>query len=207
MDQRRQFISVTAVLIASVSFLALVCIAVAVRGPVEPSSQRFDPTPPQPVASHPVDFAPRALPDGQPAPKPSLRSTLPVGIQHFEPDTKAEADYAIRQGVYRQANINDERRLVVQSEGRGQLVLDFVGIPAAMVGANRVVIETTWAVEGDDVTFTLHGGNPKESYQRVLAWSLDEVTRFHIEDFQQDELTLVRATDGEVFRWVKEIAE
>lgn len=126
--------------------------------------------------------------------------------QPFEPLPLDEPKYSIQQGVYRQAGVAEQHHLVVESEGKGRLVLDFAGIPAFVVGASRVVIDTTWEVEEDDVVFTVHGGDPHNAYRRVLGLALEEVTRFHITSFGEESLRLVRASDGEVFRWVR-IAE
>ena len=137
--------------------------------------------------------------------RPGQASVAPVApavaVAVAEPEK-----YAIASGVYRQAGVSDVRRLVVESNGRGQLVLDFEGLAAIVVGSSRVAIDTTWEVEGEEVVFTLHGGTPEASYGRVLNFALEEVTRFSIAEFGEDALTLVRVPDGEIFRWERVVA-
>lgn len=128
-------------------------------------------------------------------------TSLPPASPVVAASTPEPEKYTIASGVYRQAGVTDVRRLVVESNGRGQLVLDFDGLAEIVVGSPRVAIDTTWEVEGNDVVFTLHGGTPESSYRRVLNFALEEVTRFRIAEFSPDGLKLVRLPDGEVFQW------
>ncbi len=116
--------------------------------------------------------------------------------------TPEKPKYAVAPGVYSQANAESgERLLSIDGDNRGRLVISLPTISALIVGAEKVVIDTTWEVEEDDVTFVLHGGRPQASYERLLAVALEESTRFHIRAWAEASLTLERVSDGEMFEW------
>jgi len=116
-----------------------------------------------------------------------------------------ETRYNIQSGVWKQElqpGERGQRLLSVSGNGVGHLILSFDGLSAFIIGADKVVIDTSWTVEGDYVTFTITDGIPASSFQRVMRLSLDKVTRFHIDDFQTGTMVLRRVEDGEMFRWV-----
>ncbi|MCA9234326.1 MAG: hypothetical protein KDA44_02590 [Planctomycetales bacterium] len=110
--------------------------------------------------------------------------------------------YKVAPGLYRQAHAQGgERFLSIDGAGRGRLIVEPPAAGAFVIGADRVEIDTTWEVEGDDVTFYLQGGRPDASYKRLLVLALDETTRFHIRSWAPAALTLERVDDGELFQW------
>lgn len=162
-------------------------------------------------ASHVVVTPPPVVQRREPEP---VAVTEPVAVRRRiapvvrpEPTTKPERTpkYVVRSGVYRQrlADGADARYLAVRSDGRGQLVIHFSGLPALFVGTTKLVIDTTWTIDEakDETTFTLHQGVPERAYRVALGTELDRVTRFRIEAFREDELVLRRLSDGEVFHW------
>lgn len=133
---------------------------------------------------------------------PDSSHELAAETPHVEPESRRQ----IASGLYRQRlapGESGERLLSVISDGQGQLILSFDGVSAFILGADKVTINTTWQLAEEHVTFTLLDGVPDVSYQRLVLLTLEKVTRFHIDDFQVDSLTLRRVTDGEIFHWEK----
>ncbi|MEQ8212153.1 MAG: hypothetical protein RH917_20300 [Lacipirellulaceae bacterium] len=107
-------------------------------------------------------------------------------------------------GTWKQKPREDDsgrRYLKVESDGVGELIIQLDGTQKLVIGSGETVVDTTWRVEDETITFKLTGGKPESAYKRLLALALEEETTFVIRSAEPKRIVLEHSTEGDITEW------